>query len=72
MILINWDGLYISTVAFKRQKFQSGSATSEVPSSRWLAEEKYNSSLKLQGTLITPVIAGGSSSKEAHHFPLQW
>lgn len=72
MILIHWDGLYISTVAFKRPKFESGSATSEVLSSPWLAEGKYNSSLKLQGALITPVIAGGSSSKAAHHFPLQW
>lgn len=61
MILINWGGLYISTVAFKRQKFESGQATSEALPSKRLAEEKYNSSLKLKGLSITPVIAGCSS-----------
>lgn len=68
MIWINWNGLYISTVAFKRKKFESGPATSEVLSSQWLAAEKHNSSLKLQGSLITPVIAGDSSSKETYTF----
>lgn len=52
MILIHRDCLYISTVAFKRQKFESGPTTSKVLSSQWLAEGKCNSSSMLQCLLL--------------------
>ena len=58
--LIHGDCLYISTVAFKRQKFESGPMTSKVLSSQRLAEGKCNSPSKLQRLLLTPVMAGGS------------